>query len=186
MKDWVILDRDGVINRDSPDYIKSLAEWQPLPGSIEAIARLSRAGFRVAIATNQSGLGRGLIAAPQLAAMHGALTHLVRAAGGDITGIFYCPHEPAAGCPCRKPGIGLFEAIARRFSVDLKGQPAIGDSLRDLLAAQRAGCRPLLVRTGNGRRTEAQLARASHPELAAVPVYEDLAEAAAALIGARP
>ena len=186
MKDWVILDRDGVINRDSPDYIKSLAEWQPLPGSIEAIVRLSRAGFRVAVATNQSGLGRGLIPAPQLAAMHAALTQLVREAGGEIAGIFYCPHTPAVGCPCRKPGIGLFEAIARRFSVDLKGQPAIGDSLRDLLAAQRAGCRPLLVRTGNGRRTEVELARTPDCNLATVPVYEDLAAAAEALIGARP
>ena len=114
------------------------------------------------------------------------MTQLVREAGGEIAGIFYCPHTPAVGCPCRKPGIGLFEAIARRFAVDLKGQPAIGDSLRDLLAAQRAGCRPLLVRTGNGRRTEVELARTPDRNLAAVPVYEDLAAAAEALIGARP
>ncbi len=185
MTRWVILDRDGVINRDSADYIKSLAEWQPLAGSIEAIARLSRAGFRVAVATNQSGVGRGLISAQALAAMHAELRRLVQAAGGELAGIFYCPHSPEAGCACRKPGIGLFQAIAHRFRVDLTAQPAIGDSLRDLLAAQRAGCRPLLVRTGNGRRTEAELA-ASGGALAATPVYADLAEAANALLEGYP
>ncbi|MFZ5653858.1 MAG: D-glycero-beta-D-manno-heptose 1,7-bisphosphate 7-phosphatase [Pseudomonadota bacterium] len=184
MNPWVILDRDGVINRDSPDYIRSLSDWHPLPGSIEAIARLCRSGFRVVVATNQSGVGRGLIQAAELAAIHGELCRQVARAGGEIAGIFYCPHAPEAGCSCRKPATGLFQAIARRFSVNLSGAAAIGDSLRDLQAARAAGCRPMLVRTGNGRAAEMQLRAAGPAGLGPVPIYADLAAAADALTGA--
>ena len=183
MSAWVILDRDGVINRDSPHYIKSLAEWQPLPGSIAAIARLSRAGHQVVVATNQSGVGRGLIASTALAAMHTELVQLVEKAGGTIAGIFYCPHTPEDQCACRKPGTGLFDAIARRFTIDLRGLPAVGDSLRDLEAARAAGCQPLLVRSGNGRATEAKLAGLDPARWGTVPVYDDLAAVADALLG---
>ncbi|MCC6295894.1 MAG: D-glycero-beta-D-manno-heptose 1,7-bisphosphate 7-phosphatase [Pseudomonadales bacterium] len=180
MNRWVILDRDGVINRDAPDYVKSLAEWQPLPGSIAAIARLSRAGYRVAIATNQSGGGRGLIRSEDLHAMHAELCRQVVRAGGVVDGIFYCPHAPEADCRCRKPRTGLLDAIARRFAIDLRGQPAVGDSLRDLEAARAAGCLPVLVRTGNGRATEMRLAAAALRDL---PVYDDLAAVADAFAG---
>lgn len=179
MKRWVILDRDGVINRDSPDYIKSLAEWEPLPGSIAAISRLSRSGVGVVVATNQSGVGRGLIPAAALTAMHAELARLVAREGGTIAGIFYCPHTPEDQCACRKPRIGLFTAIARRFGVALDGLPAVGDSLRDLEAARAAGCQPLLVRTGNGRTTEAKLVAAQSFQ---IPVYDDLAAVADALL----
>lgn len=184
MNGWVILDRDGVINRDSPHYIRSLADWQPLPGSIAAIARLSRAGRQVVIATNQSGIGRGLITPAALAAMHAELVARVEAAGGAIAGIFYCPHTPEDRCSCRKPRTGLFDAIARRFTIDIRGLPAVGDSLRDLEAARAAGCEPLLVRTGNGRATEAKLADPGLAQWRTVAVYDDLAAVADALLGA--
>lgn len=178
MTSWVILDRDGVINEDSDHFIKSPDEWRPLPGSIDAIARLCRAGFRVAVATNQSGVGRGLIAPEAVTAIHRELERLVLAAGGRIAGIFFCPHIPEDGCDCRKPRPGLLRGIAARFAFDLTGVPAIGDSLRDLEAALAAGCQPILVRTGNGRATERALA--SHPEtrLHRTVVLDDLAAAA--------
>lgn len=185
MSDWVILDRDGVINRDSPGYIRSLSEWHPLPGSVEAIAGLCRAGFRVVVATNQSGVGRGLIQAEALFAIHRELHRQVALAGGELAGIFYCPHTPESGCSCRKPATGLFQAIAHRFSIDLSGAAAIGDSLRDLQAALAAGCRPMLVRTGNGRATEMQLRESHGAGLGPVPIYADLAAAAGVLTGAR-
>ncbi|MCG5500700.1 D-glycero-beta-D-manno-heptose 1,7-bisphosphate 7-phosphatase [Ectothiorhodospira lacustris] len=168
----IILDRDGVINRDSPDYIKSPAEWVPLPGSLEAIARLTRAGWCVAVATNQSGLARGLFDLPTLRAIHQRMEEALAPLGGRIDGIFYCPHGPDEGCDCRKPLPGLFERIGRAFRVSLSGVPAIGDSARDLQAAAAAGCRPILVRTGNGRRA---LSEGRVP--AQTPVFADLAAA---------
>lgn len=180
MNGWVILDRDGVINCDSAEYVKSLIEWQPLPGSIEAIGQLCRAGYRVVIATNQSGIGRGLIRSEDLQAIHMELAHQVCRAGGAISGIFYCPHAPSDHCSCRKPRTGLFEAIGHRFNIALQGVAAVGDSLRDLQAASAAGCRPVLVRTGNGRATESQLA--AFPPLADTAVYDDLAAFTAALL----
>ncbi len=182
MTSWVILDRDGVINADSDHFIKNLDEWRPLPGSIDAIARLCRAGFRVAVATNQSGVGRGLIAPEAVAAIHRELERLVGAAGGRISGIFFCPHLPEDGCDCRKPRPGLLCSIAARFAIDLTGVPAVGDSLRDLEVALAVGCEPILVRTGNGRATERALA--SHPDarLHRVLILDDLAAAADFLI----
>lgn len=150
----VILDRDGVINHDSVEFVKTPDEWIPLPGSLEAIARLNGAGWRVVVATNQSGLGRGLFDTTALNAMHAKFRRELSRLGGQIEGIFICPHAPDFGCDCRKPLPGMFLDIARRFEINLQGVPAVGDSLRDLQAAAAAGCQPWLVRTGNGKRTE--------------------------------
>ncbi len=149
----IILDRDGVINHDSDAYIKNPGEWQPLPGSLEAIARLSRAGYRIVVATNQSGVARGLFDLAALAAIHTRMQQAVNAAGGRIDAIFFCPHGPDAGCACRKPRPGLFLEILRRFKTAPAEVHAIGDQLRDLEAAHAAGCRPVLVLTGKGART---------------------------------
>lgn len=149
----VILDRDGVINRDSAQFVKSAEEWVALPDSLEAIARMNRAGFRVVVATNQSGLGRGLFSMAALNAMHHKLRQELAALGGQLDGIFICPHLPDEGCDCRKPLPGLFHAIAQRFEVDLTDVIAVGDSRRDLEAAAAAGCQPCLVLTGNGPKT---------------------------------
>ena len=174
----VILDRDGVINRDSSDFVKSTAEWIPLEGSIGAIAALSRGGYTVAVASNQSGLARGHFNRNALRAMHRKLRRLVAAEGGHIDRIVVCPHGPGDGCDCRKPAPGQLKRLARHYCRDLAGIPVIGDSLRDLQAAARVGARPVLVRTGNGRATERSLTG----ELAGTEVFDDLAAAAAALL----
>ncbi|KAA0010662.1 D-glycero-beta-D-manno-heptose 1,7-bisphosphate 7-phosphatase [Billgrantia pellis] len=153
----VILDRDGVINRDSEAYIKSLEEWQPYPSSIEAIARLTRAGLTVAVATNQSGIARGFYDEATLSLMHAELRRRVQEAGGNIAHIAYCPHGPGDACDCRKPLPGLLEQIREALGLDnLKGSWMVGDSLRDLQAGEPMGCRPVLVRTGKGSQTEAK------------------------------
>lgn len=174
----IILDRDGVINRDSDDFVKSADEWLPLPGSIEAIARLSQAGYAVAVATNQSGLGRGLFDLDDLEAMHTKLTELVAQAGGELAAIFYCPHTPQDDCQCRKPRPGLLDAIAAELHVELAGAPAVGDSLRDLQAAIARGCKPILVRTGKGNTTEPTLAAQDDKRLRNAAVFDDLAAVA--------
>ncbi len=156
-----ILDRDGVINEDSDDYIKSPQEWRAVPGSLDAIARLSRAGWRVVVASNQSGVARGLFTMETLNAIHAKLRGELAQAGGHIDAIFVCTHGPDDGCRCRKPASGLFEDIGRRYEVNLKGVPAVGDSLRDLEAASALGCAPWLVRSGKGLRT---LERGGLPE----------------------
>lgn len=149
----VILDRDGVINEDSDAYIKTPDEWQAVPGSLDAIARLSRAGWRVVVASNQSGLARGYFSMDTLNAIHAKMRRELAQAGGHLDAIFVCPHGPDDGCRCRKPAPGLFEDIARRYDVNLAGVPTVGDSLRDLQAAVQLGCKPWLVRTGKGLRT---------------------------------
>lgn len=149
----IVLDRDGVINQDSAEYIKSPDEWIPLPGSLEAIARLNEAGWRVVVATNQSGLARGYFSMEILNAIHGKMRRLLHQAGGMVDAIFICPHGPDEGCDCRKPAPGLFRDIAQRYDVDLNGVPAVGDSLRDLQAGAQVGCAPWLVLTGNGDST---------------------------------
>ena len=174
-KGLLILDRDGVINQDSSEFVKSPAEWRPLPGSIEAIARLSRAGYTVAVASNQSGLARGLLDRAALRAMHRKLRRLVAAQGGTVARIVVCPHGPDDGCACRKPMPGLLIRLARHFDTSLEDVPVVGDSLRDLQAAARAGARPVLVRTGNGEKTLRELPE----ELQRVPVFDDLAAFAA-------
>ncbi|HHQ15105.1 MAG TPA: D-glycero-beta-D-manno-heptose 1,7-bisphosphate 7-phosphatase [Chromatiales bacterium] len=173
----VILDRDGVINRDSDDYIKSPAEWEPLPGSLAAIAALNQAGFTVVIASNQSGLGRGLFTADDLDAIHRKMRDAITAAGGRLDGIYYCPHRPEDNCDCRKPRAGLLKRIAADFDTGLTGVPIIGDSGRDLDAARAVGARPILVRTGNGEQT-----LRNYPDPDGIEVYADLAAAAQALI----
>jgi len=180
----VILDRDGVINAESEDYIRSIADWAPLPGSLEAIAALSGAGHTVAIATNQSGLARGYFSLDDLEAIHGELCRRVEALGGSVAGIFYCPHHPDEGCDCRKPATGLLRAIERELALPLSRAVLIGDSLKDLQAAEAAGCRPLLVRTGRGSATLERLRSADPPAglLADPAVYDDLAAAARALL----
>lgn len=176
--DLLILDRDGVINRESGEFIKSAEEWQPLPGSIDAIGRLSRAGYTIAVASNQSGLARGLFDEPALAAMHLKMRTLVAEAGGIVDMIVYCPHGPDTGCDCRKPRPGLLHQLARHYGIELAHVPVVGDSLRDLEAAVRVGARPILVRTGNGAQTETRLPEDWH----SIEVYDDLAAAADALI----
>ncbi len=167
--DLVILDRDGVINRDRDDFIKHPGEWVPLPGSLEAIARLTAAGVRVAVATNQSGVGRGLFDEATLAAIHRRMLEEIRSAGGDLDMIVYCPHHPEEGCVCRKPRPGLFHRLAAAYARDLDGVPCIGDAGRDLEAAAAAGGRPILVLTGKGVDTRAALGPAvteCYPDLA--------------------
>lgn len=173
----VILDRDGVINEDSDAYIKSPEEWTPIAGSIQAIARLCQHGFRVVVATNQSGLARGLFDLETLGRIHRKMHQAVSEAGGQLEGVFFCPHEPRDDCGCRKPKAGLLLQAAERLSIDLDGVPVIGDSARDLEAAQAVGARPILVRTGKGERT-----LQAHPALSEGEVFDDLDAAVDALI----
>lgn len=173
----VVLDRDGVINRESPAFIRSPAEWLPVPGSIDAIAGLCRAGFTVVVATNQSGVGRGLFSLATLEEIHERMERTVEEAGGHLAGIFFCPHRPEDDCECRKPRAGLMRQIEARFGTSLRGRPAIGDSYRDLEAAWAVDARAMLVRTGNGVTTESRL----DPERG-VEIFPDLAAAAALLI----
>lgn len=173
----VILDRDGVINEDSDAYIKSPAEWVPIPGSLEAIARLNHAGYRVVVATNQSGVARGLFGMAELNAIHQKLHAALARLGGQLDGIYFCPHGPDDGCSCRKPRPGLLREIAARHGIDLAGVPAIGDNLRDLEAARAVSATAILVRTGKGLAAEAAL-----PAHWGVAVFDDLAGAAQALV----
>ena len=173
----LILDRDGVINKDSDNFVKSADEWQPIAGSIEAIARLSQAGFRVAIATNQSGLGRGLFQQADLDAMHEKMRALVKAAGGEIAGIFFCPHTPDDHCDCRKPRAGLIDTIEQTLGESAEGCYTVGDSIRDLEAGLLKGCIPLLVKTGKGERSLTKLAESPMPALNNLTVFNDLADA---------
>ncbi len=172
----LILDRDGVINEDSDAYIKTLDEWIPIPGSIAAIARLSRAGWTVAVATNQSGLARGYYDEATLDAMHARLRELVAAAGGEVGLIVHCPHGPDDGCACRKPLPGLLQQIAAHYGVALDGVWFVGDSPGDISAARAVACQPVLVRSGKGERT---LARGL-PE--GVKIFDNLAAVAAHLL----
>jgi D-glycero-D-manno-heptose 1,7-bisphosphate phosphatase len=175
---WIVLDRDGVINADSDRYIKSVSEWKPLPGSLEAIAALCRAGYTVAVASNQSGVGRGLFGAETLADIHAHMDAEVRRAGGRLAGIYVCPHAPADHCDCRKPRVGLLRQIELASGQSLIGVPIIGDKQSDIDAARAVGGRPILVRTGKGRATEERLGSQ------VVEVYPDLAAAVTALLGA--
>lgn len=173
----VILDRDGVINHDSDQYIKSPDEWKPIAGSPEAIARLNQAGYRVVVATNQSGVGRGLFDMDTLNAIHEKMVRTVAHVGGKIDAIFFCPHTADDKCGCRKPKPGMLEEIATRYNTVLSDVPVIGDALRDLQAAVAVGAQPMLVLTGKGKKTQLD------PLLPAItPVYPDLAAAVAQLV----
>jgi D-glycero-D-manno-heptose 1,7-bisphosphate phosphatase len=168
----IILDRDGVINQDSDQFIKNTTEWKPIPGSLEAIAKLNHAGYRVVVASNQSGIGRGLLDMGALNAINDKMYRVLAQVGGRIDALFYCPHAAEANCDCRKPKPGMFIDIAQRFNADLAGVPSVGDSLRDLQAAATAGAQPILVLTGKGARTKAA---GGLPD--ATPVFADLAQA---------
>jgi D-glycero-D-manno-heptose 1,7-bisphosphate phosphatase len=152
----VILDRDGTINHDSEHYIKSLEEWRPIRGSLEAIARLTQAGYRIVVATNQSGIARGLFTTKALFDIHDALQRAAAQAGGRVDAFFFCPHAADAACQCRKPQPGMLLEVARRFNVALKDTYVVGDALRDVQAAAAAGARPVLVLTGKGEKTHAE------------------------------
>jgi D-glycero-D-manno-heptose 1,7-bisphosphate phosphatase len=173
----VILDRDGVINRDSEQFIKSPDEWRPVPGSLEAIARLNHAGFRVVVATNQSGIGRGLFDMATLNAIHEKMHRALALVGGRIDALFYCPHTGEAQCECRKPKTGMLQEIGMRLGVDLAGVPCVGDSLRDLQSADAVGAQPMLVLTGKGEKT---LREGNFPKKTVI--FPDLAFAASALL----
>lgn len=151
----IILDRDGVINFDSDQFIKNPEEWKPIPGSLEAIARLNQAGYRAVVATNQSGIGRGLFDMQMLNAIHDKMHKACAMVGARIEAVFYCPHTADSHCQCRKPRTGMLEEIAARYNTGLAGVPAVGDSLRDLQSAATMGAQPYLVLTGKGFRTQA-------------------------------
>ncbi|MHB1678286.1 MAG: D-glycero-beta-D-manno-heptose 1,7-bisphosphate 7-phosphatase [Sulfuriferula sp.] len=168
----IILDRDGVINLDSDHFIKNPDEWKPIDGSLEAIARLNQAGYRVVVATNQSGVGRGLFDMAMLNAIHAKMHKAVASVGGRIDAIFYCPHAAEAKCACRKPQAGMYLEIAERFDISLVNVLTVGDSLRDLQAAVAVGAAPILVLTGKGSKT---LAAGDLPENTLV--FADLSRA---------
>jgi len=173
----IILDRDGVINYDSDQFIKSPEEWRPVPGSVEAIARLNHAGYRVVIATNQSGIGRGLFDMAMLNTIHEKMHKALAHAGARIDAVFFCPHTADSKCECRKPKAGMLLEIGKRFNAELTGVPCIGDSLRDLQAAEAVGAQPILVLTGKGEKT---LRDGDFPK--STVIYPDLAFAASALL----
>lgn len=179
----IILDRDGVINQDSDDYVKSVDEWEPIPGSIEAIAELSKAGYTVAVATNQSGISRGFFDEFELAAMHQKMCDLVEEKGGQISGVFFCPHGPDDDCECRKPRTGLVEQIECEFGTNVDKLPFVGDSAKDVMCAKLAGCTPVLVLTGKGEMT---VAESSESELDGVSIFNDLKEYVDSLLQVNP
>lgn len=180
----VVLDRDGVINQDSDAYIKSAVEWQPIEGSIAAIAALHQAGYSVYIATNQSGLARQLFGLADLDAMHAKMNALVEGAGGVIAGIFYCDHLPVANCDCRKPKTGLLEQIEHHSGLSVEGFAFIGDSMKDLQAGHAKDMQALLVRTGKGQATEVALEESRPSDLhnVEVAVFDNLSAASTFLI----
>ena len=173
----IVLDRDGVINYDSEHFIKSPDEWRPIPGSLEAIARLNHAGFRVVVATNQSGLGRGLFDMARMISIHEKMYKALAQVGGRIDAVFYCPHAADSDCQCRKPKPGMLAEIGQRFGVDMTGVPCIGDSLRDLQAAEAIGAQPILLLSGKGEKT---LREGNFPKNTVI--FPDLAFAATALL----
>jgi D-glycero-D-manno-heptose 1,7-bisphosphate phosphatase len=173
---YVLLDRDGVINEDSDQFIKSPDEWRPIPGSLEAIALLSANGFKVVVITNQSGIARGLFDLPMLDRIHQKMLRLVAENGGSIDAVYFCPHGPENKCDCRKPKPGLIRVFAADHQADLNDAVLIGDSLRDIQAAEAVGVRPILVRTGKGRKT-----LNANPNLK-IPVFDNLYDAANSLV----
>lgn len=178
----IILDRDGTINEDRDDYVKSPEEWVPIPGSLEAIARLNHAGWHTVVATNQSGLARGLFDTAALNAVHAKMNQALARVGGRIDAVFFCPHGPNEGCTCRKPLPGLFQLIGERYAVELDDVPLVGDSLRDLQAGAAVGCAPHLVRTGKGARLSDEDLEQVLEQVPGTQVHADLAAFAEHLI----
>jgi len=173
----IIMDRDGVINQDSPEYIRSPKEWIPIPHSLNAITRLNKAGHQVIVVTNQSGVGRGYYSLETLEKIHQKMRDELAAIGGRIDGLYFCPHTPEDHCECRKPKPGMLLEAAQDFNADLKQAYFIGDSIRDIQAAQAVGCLPVLVKTGNGEKT-----LAANRTLRNVPVYQDLSDVVGVII----
>lgn len=171
----IVLDRDGVINKDSAEFIKTPEEWVPIKGSLEAIARLSQAGYEVVVLTNQSGVGRGLFNADMLGKIHVRMIDYIQQYGGKIQCILFCPHRPEDGCDCRKPRTGLYDELSERLAVSLKGVFSVGDSVRDLVAAQQAGAQPILVKTGNGKKSLKEINKNPELGLSEVAVFDSLA-----------
>lgn len=173
-KQLVILDRDGVINRDSDEFIKSPEEWEPLKGSLEAMARLSQAGYEIVVLTNQSGIGRKLLSADQLGQIHGRMIEHLRQLGGQVQTILFCPHHPDDGCECRKPKTGMYDELGSRLGINFTGVFSVGDSIRDLQAAKAAGATPILVKTGNGRKSLRAIEKQPDLGLDETPVFDNL------------
>jgi D-glycero-D-manno-heptose 1,7-bisphosphate phosphatase len=167
----ILLDRDGVINVDSPDYVKSPDEWRPIPGSLQAIATLRASGFKVGVCTNQAGVARGHLTRTDLEAIHAKMCDALGELNAQFDGVAYCPHHPDAGCRCRKPQPGMLLTMMRRLKVPARDTMFVGDSLRDVQAAIAAGCRAVVVRTGNGVQTETQ----ARDQGLTVDTFEDLA-----------
>ena len=179
----IILDRDGVINQDSDEFIKSVDEWQAIPGSLEALALLHRHDFRVVVVTNQSGIARGLFSLATLNDIHRHMLAETRKKGGLIEAVFFCPHGPDDGCTCRKPASGMFKDVASRLKIEMNGVPAVGDSMRDLQAAQDVGALPVLVKTGKGNATTRMLKKKDSPiAIDDVISFKDLASFTDALL----
>ena len=173
-----MLDRDGVINQDSDEYIKSPHEWHAIEGSLKAIAQLNRAGFKIVVVTNQSGVGRGLFSKQTLNKIHEKMKHKLAAFQGHIDGIYVCPHRPEEQCHCRKPNIGLLQKVKQKYPANFQHSIFIGDTIKEIQAANAMGCHPMLVRTGKGGKTLQQ-----YPELKkTVPVYANLKEAVSAIL----
>ena len=170
MPRMIILNRDGVINQDSVDYIKNADEWVPIPGSLEAIKRLKKAGYLVTVATNQSGIARGLFSEDDLRTIHDKMHKLLATRGVDIDGVYYCPHGPQENCICRKPKPGLLVQIAQKYNIDLSETPFVGDNIADIKAAQMVNAKPVLLRTGKGEHV-----MQNYPEAVNIPTYDNLA-----------
>lgn len=185
MMKLIILDRDGVINEDSDNYVRSVDEWVPVPGSIKAIAELSKAGYTVAVATNQSGLARGYFPESELAGMHSKMDALVEAEGGKIETILFCPHGPDDDCECRKPKPGMMRELIKKHNATPSETWVIGDSLRDLQAGLSAGCKVALVETGKGKRTLSTI-KENEPQLTKTPLFKNLKDFSEQLLSERP
>jgi len=180
----VITGRDGILNVFRADHVKAPEEWQPLPGALEAVARLNHAGWHVVVATNQSGIGRGMIDMTSVNAVHQQMMKLLSEKGGRIDAVFFCPHAATEQCDCRKPLPGLMLEIGRRYGVDLADVPMVCDTLRDLHAARAARCKPHLVRTGRAAAIDAGTLEQWLQEVPGVLVHDDLAAFARHLTGA--
>ena len=179
---FLILDRDGVINVESSEFVKTPEEWIPIKGSLEALGQLSQAGYEIVIITNQSGLGRGHFSADMLAKMHAKMIDLIQQHGGKIQSILFCPHKPDEGCECRKPKDGMYQELAQRLNISFTNIYSVGDSVRDLLAAKTAGAKPVLVKTGNGKKSLKEISNNKNLDLQDAPVFDNLASFADALL----
>ena len=170
----VILGRDGILNVYREDHVKSPGEWTPVPGALEAVARLNHAGWHAVVATNQSGIGRGMIDMASVNAIHAHMNQLLMAQGGRLDAVFFCPHTPEEGCTCRKPLPGMMHDIAHRYAVDLAQLPMAVDTLRDLQAASAAGCEPHLVLTGRAAHLDATALAHIQQQVPGTTVHADL------------